>query len=278
MKLKTLSQIVCAGITAIGFCAADAHEIWLEQPEGGNAILRFGEFGGNLREASPGLLDNFGAPTATLFAKGKTETLALTKTATGFGAPVRLAPGESLTAEDARFPIRVSTREGRADDGAQPGGREGRPGGTGPQQGREGRSGGGAGPRENRNWYRPAARLITDFAALPPELALDIVPTGKPGVFKVMFWGKPLPKASVGIAVQSGWNKTARTDDNGQVSFDLPWQGQYVLSVSHADRTPGERDGERYDGINYATTLTLVQPNGIAPFPAVPAAKPNPGK
>ena len=62
------------------------------------------------------------------------------------------------------------------------------------------------------------------------------------------------------------------------MSFDLPWQGQYVMSVSHADRTPGERDGEKYDGVNYATTLTLVQPAGVVPIPAGPAAQPRPGK
>jgi hypothetical protein len=255
----------------MGLCSvAAAHEIWLEQPEGENAILRFGEFAENLREASPGLLDNFVAPTATLFAKGKAQALVFTKTATGFGLPVRLAPGESLTAEDARLPIRGSSREGRPGDGAAPQQREGRTESGAPRQ-REGRGG-------TRSWHRPAARLIADFSAQVPSLALDFVPTGNPGVFKVTFKEKPLPRASVEISVQSGWSKKARTGDDGQVSFDLPWQGQYVLSVSHADRTPGERDGEKYDATDYATTLTLVQPAGVAPFPAGPAAKPNPGR
>ncbi|MDR2625255.1 MAG: DUF4198 domain-containing protein [Zoogloeaceae bacterium] len=265
MKLRTLSQIFCAGIAAIGLCSAEAHELWLEQPEGENAILRFGEFGENLRETSPGLLDNFGAPTAKLLAKGKAKPLALTKTAAGFSAPVRLAPGESLIAEFVRLPIRTAAREGRPGDGAAQQGR------------REGRTSDGARPQQ-RSWNRPAARLITNFAALTPELTLDIVPTGKPGAFKVTFKGKPLPGASVEISVQSGWSKKARASDNGQVSFDLPWQGQYVLSVSHTDRTPGEREGEKYDAVNHATTLTLVQPAGIAPLPAGPKARPNPGR
>jgi uncharacterized GH25 family protein len=308
MKQKT--RPLCAWIAAFGLCSvAQAHQVWLEQPEGKNAILRFGEFGENLREASPGLLDHFGAPTATLWTKGKAKALTLSKTATGFSAPVWLAPGESLTAEDRRFPIRVSMREGRPGDGAAPpqggrpgsgagpqqaGGREGRPGdgaasqqggrsggGAGPQQagGREGRAGDGApSQREGRSWSWPAARFITDFSAQVPKLTLDIVPTGKPGVFKVTFKEKPLPKAAVEISVQSGWSRKARTDDEGQVRFDLPWQGQYVLSASYTERAPGERDGEKYDAINYATTLTLIQPAGVAPFPAPPAAKANPGK
>jgi hypothetical protein len=271
MKHKTLPQTLYVWIAALGLCsAAEAHQVWLEQPEGENAILRFGEFGENLRETSPGLLDNFGSPAAKLLAKDqKAKPLALTKTATGFSAPVRLAPGESLIAEDTRFPIRAAAREGRPGDEARR------------QEGREGRPGDGArrqGGQETRNRSWPAARLITDFAAQTPTLTLDIVPAGKPGVFKVTFKGKPLPKAAVGIFVQSGWNKRARTDDDGQVAFDLPWKGQYVMSVSHSDRTPGARDGEKYDGINYTTTLTLTQPAGLAPFPAPPAAKPNPGK
>ncbi|MDR2092370.1 MAG: DUF4198 domain-containing protein [Azoarcus sp.] len=245
MKLKALTRIFCTGIAVFGLCAtARAHHVWVEQPEGGNAVIRFGEFGQNLREASPGLLDNFGALTARLVAKGGAKPLTPTKAATGFTLPVKLAPGDSLTAEDAAFPIRTFTREGR----------------------------------EIRNWYWPAARFITDFAAQSPSLALDIVPTGKPGAFKVTFKEKPLDRTEVQILVQSGWSKKAYTNAEGEVSFDLPWQGQYVVEVSHIDRTPGERKGEKYDGINYVTSLTLVQPTGIAPLPAGPVATPNPGK
>ncbi|MDR1647260.1 MAG: hypothetical protein LBR88_04385, partial [Zoogloeaceae bacterium] len=80
------------------------------------------------------------------------------------------------------------------------------------------------------------------------------------------------------IVVQSGWSKSAHSNAEGLVRFDLPWRGQYVVEASYIDRTPGERQGEKYDGINYVTTLTLVRPDGVAPLPAPPAAKPNPGK
>lgn len=275
MKYKTRSHILGAGIALLGLCAAaQAHQIWLEQPEGENAVIRFGEFGENLRETSPGLLDNFGSPTAKLFTKNKTRPLTPARAATGFTLPARLAPGESLIAEDALFPIRVSRREGPEGRGE---GREARGEGRGSRG--EGREGGrGEPPGETRSWYWPAARLITDFSAQLPALALDIVPAKKAGAFKVTFKDKPLPKTEVQILVQSGWRKKARTNADGEVEFDLPWQGQYVIEVSHVDRAPGERKGEKYDAINYVTTLTLVQSSGAAPLPAGPAAKPNPGK
>ncbi|MDR2260753.1 MAG: DUF4198 domain-containing protein [Azoarcus sp.] len=273
MKQKARSQILCAGIALLGLCAtAQAHQVWLEQPEGENAVIRFGEFGENLRETSPGLLDNFGSPTAKLFTKSKTRALTPAKGATGFTLPVRLAPGESLIAEDALFPIRVFRREGQEGRNARSGeGRDARGGGRESREGHEA-------PGEIRTWYWPAARLITDFSAQLPSLALDIVPAEKTGAFKVMFKEKPLPKAEVQILVQSGWRKKARTNAEGLVEFDLPWQGQYVVEVSHIERAPGERKGEKYDSINYVTTLTLVQPAGAAPFPAGPVAKPNPAK
>ncbi|MCY1552520.1 hypothetical protein D9M68_889200 [compost metagenome] len=63
------------------------------------------------------------------------------------------------------------------------------------------------------------------------------------------------------------------------MQFSLPWKGTYVLEASYIDRTPGERAGasgsEKYDGINYVTTLTLVEANGAAPIAAGPAATPN---
>jgi hypothetical protein len=43
--------------------AAQAHHVWLE-PDADAATLYFGEFGGNLRETSPGLLDKFVKVTA----------------------------------------------------------------------------------------------------------------------------------------------------------------------------------------------------------------------
>src|SRR5690606_16832828 len=104
----------------------------------------------------------------------------------------------------------------------------------------------------------------------PAKLTLDIVPTGEPGAFQVMFNEQPLPKTKVMLVTQSGWAKEDYTDDKGQVSFDMPWQGQYVAEVSHADRTPGERAAEKYDGINYVTTLTYVNADGVEPIPAGP--------
>ena len=63
----------------------------------------------------------------------------------------------------------------------------------------------------------------------------------------------------------------------GRVVYNgaLPWRGPYVFEVQHADTTPGKRGDDAYDVMNYVTSLTVVQPQGVEPLPALPAAKPH---
>lgn len=219
---------------------AQAHQIWLEQtPKAAN--LYFGEFGENLRETSPGLLDKFVKPSATLSGAKGDQALTLNKQAHAFALSARAGKNETITAEETNYP-----------------GFEKKTGET-----------------VVRSIWTPAARLVTSDAAQTPKLTLDLVPSGKPGEFKVYYKGQPLPKTKVGIIVQSGWAKEAISDEQGAVKFDLPWQGTYVLEVHHTDKTAGERDGKPYDVASYVTTLSLAQSKGIKAVAASPAATPN---
>lgn len=241
-----MKKLTVALITALGFAVpAQAHQIWIEQTEQGAPVVRFGEFGDNLREVSPGLLDKFARPTGTLVTAKGDQTSDATKTADGFTLPFKVANGDSVVAEDALYPL--FTRK--------------------------------QGDKETTNRYQPAARLITGFAAQAPKLTLDLVPTGKPGEFKLYFQGQAKPKTKVALVTQSGWAKEDQTDAEGLVSFDLPWKGTYVAEVSVTDAQPGERQGangvEKFDGVSYVTTLTYRHTDGLEPVPAGPAAPPN---
>ena len=225
--------------------AAQAHQIWIEQPAGQPATIRFGEFGENLREVSPGLLDKFVAPTATLISASGEKTATASKTGNGLQLPFTLGERDALVAEDARYPLYTGKR---AD-------------------------------KEFTNRYHPAARWVSDFAAQPPRLTLDLVPAGQPGAFKAYYQGKPLPKAKVALVTQSGWAKEGRTDEQGLVTFDMPWKGMYVAELQHNDPAGGERQGangvEKYTAASYVTSVTYVKRDGIDPIPAGPAAPPN---
>jgi len=221
--------------------AAQAHQIWIEQAPGQQAVIRFGEYGDNLREASPGLLDKFGKPTAKLVSAAGVKSADGAKSADGFTLPFQAGAGDSIVAEDALYPLYTWDNV--------------------------------------RSRYYPAARLITGFAPQQPQLTLDLVPTGTPGAFQLVFKGQPLPKAKVNLVTQSGWAREAHTDAAGMVQFDMPWQGAYVAEVNHTDRTPGQRQGtagaEAFQTVSYVTSLTYVKPDGVAPIPAGPAAAPS---
>lgn len=223
--------------------SVQAHQVWLEQ-DGTQAKLYFGEFGDNLREASPGLLDKLAGPVAHRISDKGSEALKVSKSANGFAISARAAPGESLVAEEPAYPI--SERKD--------------------------------GDKTVRSLYVPAARLAGDFSAQAPRLTLDLVPTGEQaegGVQVQAFYkGQPLPKAQIAIATHAGWGQEQHADEQGKLTVKLPWKGRYVLELKHAEGA-GERGTEKYDKASYVTSLTLVQATGLAALPATPAATPN---
>jgi len=237
-----MNKILLASLAlAFAVPAAQAHHVWLEQ-DGKTVKLQFGEFGDNQRETSPGLLDMFVAPKATLVGAKGEQALSLNKTSKGFVLSGVPAAGESIVAEDNAYPTWETKEDGKT----------------------------------LTHVWAPAARLVNGFAARQPKLAFDIVPTGKAGEFKVFYKGQPLPKVKVHAVIPNGWSKEAESDDAGAVKFDLPWKGAYVLEAEHVDKTPGERAGKQYASATYVTSLSFVQPSGVAAMAAGPVMAPNP--
>jgi hypothetical protein len=217
---------------------ASAHHLWLEV-DGQGARIFFGEFGENLREASPGALDKLQPRAKAVSASGE-RALDVEKTANGFAVGGKLEATDSIVAEDARYPSFESNRDGV----------------------------------KRRGIYVPAARFVPDRTPRPPLLTLDVVPVAG-DKFQVVFQGKPLAKAKVSVITPFGWGREVHAGDDGTFAVALPWRGPYVLEVQHADRTPGKRGDEAYDSASYVTSLTLVQSQGLEPLPALPAAKPH---
>lgn len=239
-----LHRAALAGLMLAASFAAHAHHVWLE-PDGEANTLYFGEFGGNLRETSPGLLDKFVKPMAHKQQGATVTPLEIAKTPRGFAIKGALKAGEALIAEEASYPITERKQ----------------------------------GEQTVRSIYQPAARLSTDGAAQPPQLTLDLVPTGKTtadGIeVRAVYRGKPLAKAKVEVVTPSGWAQSHQTDADGLISVSLPWQGTYVLELSHADTSGVERDGKKLDRASYVTSLTLLRKQGLPGLPAAEPAPPN---
>jgi hypothetical protein len=122
---------------------------------------------------------------------------------------------------------------------------------------------------------RLGARTVADFKEQAPVNTLDIVPAGKPGLFKVFYQGKPLAKAKAELIAESGWKREFKTDEQGAFEATLPWRGGYVIEVQHTDATPGKRGEEAYDSIRCASTLFVRVADGQQgpPQPAVTTPK-----
>jgi hypothetical protein len=110
---------------------------------------------------------------------------------------------------------------------------------------------------------RLGARTVADFKELPAVNTLDIVPAGKPGVFKVFYQGKPLAKAKAALIAESGWKREFKTDEQGLFEATLPWRGGYVIEVQHTDATPGKLGEEAYDSVRCASTLFVRVVDGL---------------
>lgn len=223
-----------AALLSFGLIGSAAAHSIWVEREGAGARIFFGEFDENLREGSPGLLDRL-KPEAKV--AGSDKPLKLDKQATFFAVAGPLSKDDSIVAET------VSIFERRGD-------------------------------KPGKTLSRLAARTVADFKEQAPVNTLDIVPAGKPGLFKVFYQGKPLGKAKAELIAESGWRREFKTDEQGAFEATLPWRGGYVIEVQHTDATPGKLGEEAYDSVRSASTLFVRVADGLQGPPQPPVTTP----
>jgi hypothetical protein len=228
-------RVAVATFVSFGLIGSAAAHSIWVEREGDGARIYFGEFDENLREASPGLLDRL-KPEAKV--AGSDKALKVDKTAGFFTVAGAVGKDDSIVAEN------VAITERRGD-------------------------------KPTKVLTRLGARTVADFKEQAPVNTLDIVPAGKPGLFKVFYQGKPLAKAKAELIAESGWKRDFKTDEQGLFEATLPWRGGYVIEVAHTDATPGKLGEEAYDSVRCASTLFLRVGDGMQgpPQPAVTTPK-----
>jgi len=231
------SRFFRAGAVALllfGFVGSAAAHSIWLEREGDGARIYFGEFDENLREASPGLLDRLN-PQAKV--AGSDKALKVDRTAGFFAVAGELGKDDSIVAEN------VAINERRGD-------------------------------KPTKVLNRLGARAVADFRERPAINTLDIVPAGKPGLFKLFYDGKPLPKAKVELIAESGWKREFKTDEQGAFEAALPWRGGYVIEAQHTDATPGKLGEQAYDSVRCASTLFFRVADGLQGPPQPPVTTP----
>jgi hypothetical protein len=95
-------------------------------------------------------------------------------------------------------------------------------------------------------------------------LELELVPQA-PGSnrFTLFFRNRPMPRAEVTLVAPPRWERRLRTDDQGQVTFDVPWAGRYVAEAAHVDATPGGEGDGAYARRRLVSTISFTVEQGI---------------
>ena len=71
---------------------------------------------------------------------------------------------------------------------------------------------------------------------------------------QVVYKNKALVKNEVKIYVADLWSKTLETDEDGFVSFKLPWKTKYIVETTIKEEVPGVYKGKDYEFIWHCVT------------------------
>ncbi len=116
--------------------------------------------------------------------------------------------------------------------------------------------------------YHSVAKVVVkgglrNTAANNPE-GLTIVDHSKNAIEKgaeqtlqVLYKGEPLAEAEVIVFVADLWSKELETDEQGKVTFKLPWETKYIIEVSKKEEVPGNYNGQDYEFIYHAVTYSI---------------------
>lgn len=231
MKTSTLLNTIClAAALLVG--TAHAHGLWIEQT-GDTKTLFYGEPENALKEKFPGKLENIKAPQAVLLSPdGGKLVVKVERGGAGFHLG-KSSVTQTVLATETSMEVKDWTQHG-------------------------------LGIVKPMYYARFAP---TPLAAAKPETALDIVPIAAwmadhPNAFMVAYKGQPVAKAKVSVIAPNTWTQEFITDELGRIAINTPWRGQYVLEITHTDKTPGEFEGKRYESLRSRAMLTFIQVTG----------------
>lgn len=245
MKRRFSALLLGYGLLS-GIGAAQAHQIWFEPSSAQGLVLRYGEYHENVLEVTPGGLDRFQALKG--WSAQGAGALTLDRQRDGFVVTYWPAAQDSLLAADQQYPIFELHEQGK----------------------------------NLKAYWTPATRWVGDLRQRQPALDLDIVPTGvvdgTTAQFQVFYLREPLAEQAVVLETGSGQVFSQTSDAHGKVSFELPWQGIYVVAAEYQVAAPGQRldaqQPQAYDVKSYSSTLSFYRDTGQAPLPRAPSQLP----
>lgn len=74
---------------------------------------------------------------------------------------------------------------------------------------------------------------------------------------QVLYKDKPLPKNELKVFISDQWTKTLETDENGIVSFKLPWKTTYIVETTIKEEVPGTYKNKPYQFIWHCAIFSI---------------------
>ncbi len=79
-------------------------------------------------------------------------------------------------------------------------------------------------------------------------------------VLQLLYKGKPLAKNELSVYQADMWSKKLTTDEEGKVSFKLPWNTQYTVEATYNEEVPGNFKGLDYGFVWHCATYCIPAP------------------
>jgi hypothetical protein len=234
MKKIIPAASILVALSLLASLPAQAHYLWSENTSKGNLIY-FGGVDENVREASPGRLDEFANLTLGVQQYKKDDVVTTPRTAKkthdGFATTPALSANESLIGQDVSVPVKdlSAYKLGIL----------------------------------KLNFY---VRHVQIDRVFPAALDLDAVPTGVANQLKFSFKGVPLAKFKAKLIAPNGWITDLRTDAAGLATIATPWRGNYVIEATYFEDVSGDFEGKHFERIRHRLGLTVVQSKGPKTF------------
>ncbi|UII26943.1 DUF4198 domain-containing protein [Fulvivirga maritima] len=75
---------------------------------------------------------------------------------------------------------------------------------------------------------------------------------------QVLYKGEPLNKQEVDIYIADLWSKKLTTNEEGIVTFKLPWATKYTVETTKKEETPGTYKGKDFEFIWHCATYCIA--------------------